>query len=115
MTIVTYAHRSKRPLQKQQAPLTGVVATKRGRRPRLAETAAELERSASPEKANEAALSVVRPAANDDHKPAIVTNRRPRKRDTTDMTPEEHQRRGDAADAMMREIKRRIAEKDRSD
>ena len=31
-----------------------------------------------------------------------------------DLTPEEHRRRGDAADAMMREIKRQIAEKLRS-
>ena len=46
-----------------------IVATKSSRRPRLAETAAELERSASPEKANEAALSVARPAANDGRKP----------------------------------------------
>jgi hypothetical protein len=29
------------------------------------------------------------------------------------MTPEEHRRRGDAADAMFREMKRRIADKDR--
>ena len=28
-----------------------------------------------------------------------------------DLTPEEHQRRGDAADALFREIQRRIAEK----
>ena len=28
-----------------------------------------------------------------------------------DMTPEEHKRRGDGADAMFREMKRRIAEK----
>jgi hypothetical protein len=33
--------------------------------------------------------------------------------DMPDMTPEEHRRRGDAADEMMREIKRRIAEKRR--
>jgi hypothetical protein len=29
------------------------------------------------------------------------------------MTPEEHKRRGDAADALFREIKRQIAEKSR--
>ncbi len=29
------------------------------------------------------------------------------------MTPEEHQRRGDAADALFREMKRQIAEKNR--
>ena len=44
-------------------------------------------------------------------KPAIVTARKPRtwRNDVPDMTPEEHQRRGDAADALFREMKRRIA------
>jgi hypothetical protein len=41
----------------------------------------------------------------------IVTARKPGKRyaDVPDMTPEEHRRRGDAADALFREMKRRIA------
>jgi hypothetical protein len=39
--------------------------------------------------------------------------RKPGKRfaDVPDMTPEEHQRRGDAADALFREIQRRIADR----
>jgi hypothetical protein len=48
----------------------------------------------------------------DDRKSAIVTARKPGPRsssDVPDMTPEEHKRRGDAADAMFREIKRRVA------
>jgi hypothetical protein len=46
--------------------------------------------------------------ANDDRKSAIVTVRRPgRFGDVPDMTPEEHRRRGDAADALFREIVRR--------
>ena len=47
---------------------------------------------------------------------ALVTARKPGKRYTTEpeMTPEEHKRRGDAADALFREMKRRIAEKLRS-
>jgi len=53
--------------------------------------------------------------ANDDgpRKSAIVTAREPRSwhSDVPDMTPEEHQRRGDAADAMFREMKCQIAEK----
>jgi hypothetical protein len=44
----------------------------------------------------------------------IVTAKNPRRGrfgDVPDMTPEEYQRRGDAADALFREIKRQIAEK----
>jgi hypothetical protein len=54
-----------------------------------------------------------RPAAR---KPAIVTARKPGARYATvpDMTPEEHRRRGDTAQALWRELARRIAEKDRS-
>jgi hypothetical protein len=46
-------------------------------------------------------------------KSAIVTARRPGKRyvDVPEMTPEEHQRRGDLADAVMAEFKRVIAGK----
>jgi hypothetical protein len=75
--IVTTSYRYKRPPRKRKAvPLTGpaVIPTKSSRRPIWEETAAELEtRSASPKKANEAALSVARPAANDDRKLATVT------------------------------------------
>jgi hypothetical protein len=53
--------------------------------------------------------------ANDDRKPAptlaIVTIRMGGSADVPDMTPEEHQRRGDAAEALFREMKRRIAAK----
>jgi hypothetical protein len=51
--------------------------------------------------------------ANDDRKPAIVIARRPGARssvDVPDMTLEEHQRRGEAADALFREIVRRATE-----
>ena len=46
------------------------------------------------------------PPANDDRKSSIVTiNRRPGRFGTVpDMTDEEHQRRGDAADALMRRL-----------
>ena len=46
---------------------------------------------------------------DDDRKSAIVTAKRRRGRfgDVPDMTLEEHQRRGDAADAMFREMVRR--------
>ena len=51
--------------------------------------------------------------ANDDRKSAIVTARKPGKRyiDVPEMTPEEHKRRGDTADVLFREMKRRIAKK----
>jgi hypothetical protein len=51
---------------------------------------------------------------NGDRKPAIVTAKNPRRSgfgDVPDVTPEEHRRRGDAADALFREMKRQIAEK----
>jgi hypothetical protein len=50
--------------------------------------------------------------ANDDRKPVIVTaKRRPgRFGDVPDMTLEEHRRRGDAADALFRDIVRRATE-----
>jgi hypothetical protein len=48
-------------------------------------------------------------AANDDRAPArIVTARKPSAKDVPDMTPEEHRRRGDAADALFREVVRRV-------
>jgi len=52
--------------------------------------------------------------ANDDgpRKSAIVTSRKPRtwRSDVSDMAPEEHRQRGDTADALFREMKRRIAD-----
>jgi len=52
-------------------------------------------------------------------KSAIVTARKPGRRssfpDVPDKTPEEHRRRGDAADALFRERKRQIAEKPREE
>jgi len=51
---------------------------------------------------------------NGDRKSAIVTAKNPHQRgrfgDVPDMAPEEHKRRGDAADALFREMKRQIAE-----
>ena len=51
------------------------------------------------------------PPANDDRKPAIVTARRKGRTDVPDMTPEEIQRRGEAADALWRELVRRATAK----
>jgi hypothetical protein len=54
--------------------------------------------------------------SNEPAQSAIVTAKNPRRGhgrfgDAEDMTPEEHKRRGDAADALFREMKRQIAEK----
>jgi hypothetical protein len=47
-------------------------------------------------------------AENDAPKTRIVTARKPGSySDAPDLTPEEHQRRGDAADALFRELVRR--------
>jgi hypothetical protein len=57
----------------------------------------------------------VAPVANTARKPAILTIRRQPERilplGLLPETPEEHQRRGDAGDAMWRELVRRVAEK----
>ena len=90
--IVTSTYRYKRPPRKRKAvPLEGPAIVRRG--------------AAKPADASRA-------PANDDRKSAIVTaKRRPgRFGDVPDMTPEEHQRRGDAADALFREIVRRATE-----
>ena len=86
--IVTSTYRYKRPPRKRKAvPLEGPAIVRKG--------------AATPETA---------PApANDDRKSAIVTaKRRPgRFGDAHDLTPEEHQQRGDAADALFREMVRK--------
>ena len=54
---------------------------------------------------------------NGDRKSAIVTAKNPRRSrfgEVPDMTREEHKRRGDAADALFREMKRQIAASKRS-
>jgi hypothetical protein len=93
MTVVHYEHHYKRPKKKKPVAIEVpvVVRTEPTRRP-----------------------GTTRPAdVDDDHKPApksaIVTIRKPGKGYVPDLTPEEHRRRGDAAEAIFREMKRRIA------
>ena len=83
----------------------------------LQASAAEAERGpagGAGDRAEGAAKPETPPApANDDRKSAIVTARRPGARssvDVPDLTLEEHQRRGDAADALFRQIVRRATE-----
>jgi hypothetical protein len=92
------------------------------RRKPVAPEVPEAVKTADPAKARTSARAAPKPPANDDglaepgpppaaRKPAIVTARKPGARYATvpDMTPEEHQRRGEAAQALFREMARRIA------
>jgi hypothetical protein len=101
--IVTTRYRYKRPPGRRKAialEVPAVVTARRGK-PRA-----------------EPAAAVAPLAANDERLPegkksALVTVRKPGKRfaDVPDLTPEEHMRRGDVADALFHEIQRRIAQR----
>jgi hypothetical protein len=93
MTIVTYAHRPKRARKRKTQPADMPVIVRAC-------------------KHVEVASDVPSPPANDGRKSAIVTIKRKSGRfgDVPDVTPEEHKRRGDAADALFREMKSQIAE-----
>ena len=90
MTVVRYEHHYKRPPRKKP------------KKPALEVPAVVTRRKPASKKAE-----VLAPAS------AIVTIRKPGKGYVPDLTPEEHQRRGDAAEALFREMKRRIAAKTR--
>jgi hypothetical protein len=89
--IVTTHYRYKRPPRKRKALALEVPAIVR---------------------AGKKAVSLMPTAANDDRKSAIVTARKSREKfgDAPDLTPDEHQRRWDAADALFRELVRRVRE-----
>jgi hypothetical protein len=113
MAIVTTSYRYKRPPRKRKAVALEVpaVVRKSDRRQRGREAAAES--GEVPRLVGEAGESIAQPVpAPDDRKPAIITIRGRGKRfaDVPDMTPEEHRRRGDAADALWRELVRRVRE-----
>jgi hypothetical protein len=95
--IVTSTYRYKRPPRKRKAVPLEVPAIVRKRAP-LSQQASAADK-----------VGDDRPAqapANDVRKPVIVTVKRRSSRfgDVPDMTPEEHRQRGDAADALFREI-----------
>ena len=93
MAIVTYAHRPKRP---------------RKRKPQTATIAVPMIVTAKNKRTHRTPAAVVA----SDEPSAIVTAKNPRRgrfADVPDMTPEEHKRRGDAADELFRELKRQIA------
>jgi hypothetical protein len=107
--IVTTHYRYKRPSRKRKAvaiEAPAVVTAKSSRRPVWGKTAAEVllhapvpggKGAVQPSTPREAAR-VAPPRANDDRKSAIVTvKRKSRFGDAPDLTPEELQRRGEAA------------------
>ena len=114
--IVITTYRYKPPPKRKGRKLVEIIApaavtAKGSRRPvGIGETAAEVKGNVNtrPKRAGDTKPSTPSgkaPApANDDRKSAIITAR-PRSR--SNMTPEEHRRRGDA-DALFRELKRRI-------
>jgi hypothetical protein len=114
--IVRTSYRYKRP-PKRKKPVTiegpAVITAATKRRKAAAEAKAALK--ASIQLAPGESPTPSRPASAAAAKSAIVTVRRKAARiippDLLPETPEEHRRRGDAADALFREIQRRIAEK----
>jgi hypothetical protein len=102
--IVTTHYRYKRPPRKRKAvALEAPAIVRAGKRADLRQKSDEIP-PVSPT-----------PPANDDRKSAIVTVKRKAGRfgDAPDLTPEEHKLRGDAADALWRELVRRATAKDR--
>jgi hypothetical protein len=110
--IVTATYRYKRPPRKRKAVLVEGPAIVRARRV----GPVERDDGSNVQSAGATAHTEATEApANDDRKSAIVTVKRRGSRfgDAPDLTPEEHRQRGDAADALFREIVRRAADKDR--
>jgi hypothetical protein len=101
--IVTSTYRYKRPPRKRKAvPLQGPAIVRKG----AAQPASQ--------KLSAEATFIPPPTepANDDRKSGIVTAKRRRSRfgEVPDMTLEEHQRRGDAADALFHKMARLATE-----
>jgi hypothetical protein len=114
--IVTTNYRYKPPPRKRKtAPLAAPVIVTPKQTPTVAvkaDPASAVVRKAKPCNDNRPDPA---PLPIDGKKSAIVTARKPGKRfgDVPDLPPEEHQRRGDAADALWRELVRRATGKDR--
>ena len=99
MTIVTTHYRYKRPPRKRKAAALDVRRSWRGRGTAAGDGLPHLREAAASQR--------------DRHSQRRSSPRRTRIvgrfGDVPDMTPEEHKRRGDAADALFREMKRQIA------
>jgi hypothetical protein len=112
--IVTSTYRYKRPPRKRKpaAPIEGpAIVTIRDKKRVTPETPDQILSETAEQTQPAPAESTTAPEAR---KSAIVTIRRKPERvlpfGLLPETPEEHKRRGDGADAMFREMKRRIAE-----
>jgi hypothetical protein len=111
--IVRTAYRYKRPPRRKQPvalEVPGVVKAVDPAKARPSKPPAKNKPEPSaPAAANDDGPTEPAPRPAAETKSAIVTARKPGARfaDVPDMTPEEHRRRGDAADAMFREMKRR--------
>jgi hypothetical protein len=116
--IVTTHYRYRPPPRKRKAaPLAGPAIVTPRRQPtdtKKVEQTAAIVRKAKPCNDNRPDPEQTLPPT-DEKKPAIVTARKPGKRyaDVPDLTPEEHQRRGEAAVALWRELVRRATGKER--
>jgi hypothetical protein len=101
MTIVTHFYRPNRVRKKKPAvPLTGPRVTSLIRRA-----------PAPPSEEAEQPAPSFQIGRMPEPRPVIVTAKIPRRGrfgDVPDMTPEEHQQRGDAAEALFRELMRRV-------
>jgi hypothetical protein len=115
--IVTTHYRYKRPSRKWKAvPLAGPAIVQPKRKQAVPLTVELMpSRPAIVQKAKPCNDNRPKPepvlSPTGEKKSAIVTARRPGRPDVPDMTPEEHQRRGDAAKALFQQMKRRIAKK----
>jgi hypothetical protein len=101
-TVVTTSYRYKRPPRRRKTvPLAGpAVVAKRTGKPKA-------EPATAPLRLRPTMIGSPSPRKSRRSSP----HARKRYHDVPDLTPEEHKRRGDAADAKFQEMKRRIAEK----
>ena len=112
--IVTYAYRYKRPRRRKKAVALEVPAVVKAADPAKAH-----KRATTVQQSDE--VTAERSPAQDDHMPGetstqraskspiVTSRRRSRFGEAPDLTPEELQRRRDAADAIMQDFKRQIA------
>jgi hypothetical protein len=118
--IVTYAYHYKRPPRRKKAVPTETPAIVRAADPAKARKRATTVRQSDE-------VTTESPPANDDRKQAETSaqrasrsviaaiRRRSRLGDAPDLTPEECQRRRDAADAMFQDFKRQLARRRQGD
>jgi hypothetical protein len=113
--IVTTSYRYKRPPKRKKPVMLevpAVITAASKRRKVAAEAKAALKASITLAPGESPTLTTGRTSSGDAAKSAIITVRRKAARiippDLLPETPEEHRRRGDAADAMWRELVRRV-------